>query len=197
MAMAVTEQDIRPGTRDRILNAMFAAVADFGISRTTVEDVANRAGLSRQTVYRYFPSKDILVLALVIREEEKFLDGIRGAFTGKDDTLEALHDSTLFVLQYAREHPLLDRLLETDQATFLPYLTTRSLFVIIRARDVMAELVRERIPEADRSTLQTSIDILIRATLSYMIASSEIPLDHVARTMARMLYSTLHPGGQT
>jgi AcrR family transcriptional regulator len=195
--MALTEQELRPGTRDRILDAMFEAVADFGISRTTVEDVAHRAGLSRQTVYRYFPSKDILVLALVVREEEKFLDGIRAAFTGQEDTLEALHDSTLFVLKYAREHPLLDRLLETDQATFLPYLTTRSLFVIIRARDVMAELVRERIRQADRSTLQTAIDILIRATLSYMIASSEIPLDDVARTMARMLYSTLHDGTQT
>jgi AcrR family transcriptional regulator len=196
MAMAVAEQETRPGTRDRILDAMFEAVADFGISRTTVEDVAHRAGLSRQTVYRYFPSKDILVLALVVREEEKFLDGIRRAFTGQEDTLDALNDSTLFVLRYAREHPLLDRLLETDQATFLPYLTTRSLFVIIRARDVMAELVRERIPDADRSTLQTAVDILIRATLSYMIASSEIPLDHVARTMARMLYSTLQEGGR-
>ena len=190
--MVMAEPDVRAGTRDRILDAMFAAVADFGISRTTVEDVAHRAGLSRQTVYRYFPSKDILVLALVIREEENFLDGIRTAFAGQDDTLDALHDSTLFTLQYARQHPLLDRLLETDQSTFLPYITTRSLFVIIRARDVMAELVRERMPEADRTTLQTAIDVLIRATLSYMIAPSEMPVEDVARTMAQMLYGTLH-----
>lgn len=190
--MVMADHEVRAGTRDRILDAMFAAVADFGISRTTVEDVAHRAGLSRQTVYRYFPSKDILVLALVIREEEKFLDGIRTAFTGQAETLDALHDSTLFVLEYARQHPLLYRLLETDQATFLPYITTRSLFVVIRARDVMAELVRERLPEADRTRLQTAIDVLIRATLSYMIAPSEMPVEDVARTMAQMLYDTLH-----
>jgi AcrR family transcriptional regulator len=193
--MAVAEQDVRPGTRDRILDAMFEAVADFGISRTTVEDVANRAGLSRQTVYRYFPSKDILVLGLVIREEEKFLEGIRAAFGAKDDVVEALQNSTLYTLNYARQHPLLDRLLETDEATFLPYLTTRSMFVVVRARDVMVELVRERLPDADRTTLQTVVDILIRATLSYMIAETEIPLDDVARTMARMLNATIESAG--
>jgi Bacterial Tetracyclin repressor, C-terminal domain len=114
---------------------------------------------------------------------------VRAAFTGRDALLDALHESTLYVLRYAREHPLLDRLLETDSATLLPYLTTRSLFVIIRARDTMVDLVRERLPHANRSTLETAHDILVRSTISYILAPSDYPLDDIARTMARMLHS--------
>src|SRR5947209_7141162 len=135
--MAVVQTDAPVSTPARILDAAFGSLQDFGLTRLTVEDVAQRAGLSRQTVYRYFPSKDHLMLALVSREEEKFLDGVRAAFVEHDDLDEAIARSTRFVLSYAREHPLLDRLLEADQQAFLPYITTRSHPMIVRARETM------------------------------------------------------------
>ncbi|MGH2695694.1 MAG: TetR/AcrR family transcriptional regulator, partial [Actinomycetota bacterium] len=59
-------------TRARILDAAFEAVSTFGLSRLTMDDVARLAGLVRQSVYRYFGSKDELIVALVVREEEAF-----------------------------------------------------------------------------------------------------------------------------
>jgi AcrR family transcriptional regulator len=50
--MTITAQAVRGGTRDRILDAAFEAVATHGLSRLTVDDVARLAGLSRQSVYR-------------------------------------------------------------------------------------------------------------------------------------------------
>src|SRR5205809_5485064 len=111
--VAVTAAEVR-STPARILDAAFAAVRDFGVTRLTVEDVAQRAGLSRQTVYRYFPSKDHLMVALVSREEDRLLDGVRAVFAEHDDLRTAIGESTRFVLRFAREHPLLDRLLEAD-----------------------------------------------------------------------------------
>src|SRR5438270_386455 len=84
--------------------AALGSFRDFGLSRITMEDVASRAGLSRQSVYRYFPSKDTLIVALVSREEEKFLDGVKAAFVEHADLELALRTSVRFVLQYAREH---------------------------------------------------------------------------------------------
>ena len=81
--MALVETDVRVTTPARILDATFRALQDFGLSRLTVEDVAQRAGLSRQTVYRYFPSKDHLMMALVSREEETFLDGVGDRSEGR------------------------------------------------------------------------------------------------------------------
>src|SRR5438309_11586228 len=116
--MALVETDVRTSTPARILDAAFVAVGDFGLSRLTVEDVAARAGLSRQTVYRYFPSKDSLIVALVSREEEKFLDAVRTAFLEHDDLEDAFRHAVRFVLAYARRHPLVDRLLGPDQGVF-------------------------------------------------------------------------------
>src|SRR5919108_3579221 len=106
--MAIAQTELRSSTPERILHAAFEAIRDFGLPRVTVEDVAQRAGLSRQTVYRYFPSKDELIIALVSREEEKLLDGVRAVFAAHEDLEQALKESMLFVLRYAREHPLLD-----------------------------------------------------------------------------------------
>src|SRR5947209_2478713 len=138
--MSLVETDVRVTTPARILDATFRALQDFGLSRLTVEDVAQRAGLSRQTVYRYFPSKDHLMIALVSREEERMLDGVRGAFAEHDDLETAVARSTSFVLQLARAHPLLDLLLESDQQAFLPYVTTRAQPAIVRARETMLAL---------------------------------------------------------
>jgi AcrR family transcriptional regulator len=189
--MSATATEVRSTTRARILDAAFEAVRDFGVSRTTVEDVAQRAGLSRQTVYRYFPSKEHLVLALVLREEEKFIDGTRLAFSSHDDLTEAFEAAISFCLLYAREHPLLDRLLATDQETFLPYLTVRGLPVIARAREALMELVRERRPDADAESLRGILDAATRATLSYILTPSERPPHAVAGAMSRALVAAI------
>src|SRR5438105_8402911 len=128
-------------TRARILDGAFGCIGDIGLGRTKMEDVARAAGVSRQTVYRYFPSKDHLILTLVLREEEKFLSGVRTAFSATADLEDACYRSFLFCLRFAREHPLLDRLLASDPETLLPYLTTRGGPVLARARDVMEELL--------------------------------------------------------
>src|SRR5947208_6004685 len=107
-------------TRARILDGAFECISDIGLVRTKMEDVARAAGVSRQTVYRYFPSKDHLILALVLREEEEFLNGVRTAFANEPQLEQACYQGFLFCLRFAREHPLLDRLLATDPETLLP-----------------------------------------------------------------------------
>ena len=189
--MAVTTDDLRVGTPERILDAAFTALLDFGLSRTTVEDVAQRAGLSRQTVYRYFPSKDALIVALVSREEEQFISGVREALTGADGLGPALGDGIRFVLRFAREHPLLDRLLTTDPQAFLPYLTTQGLPVVVRAREAMVELLAPRAPHLSEDALRGALDAATRAVLSYVLTPSDRPDDAVATDVASMVVATL------
>ena len=50
---------------ERILVATIEAASVHGIGRLSVADVAKRAGVSRPTVYKHFPSKDALVAAAV------------------------------------------------------------------------------------------------------------------------------------
>jgi AcrR family transcriptional regulator len=179
-----------PDTGIRILDAAFDRVMDVGLARTTVEDVARAAGLSRQTIYRYFPSKEHLVTALVLREEERFLDGIREAFAADPDLERALADGILFCLRFAREHPLLDRLLSTDPETLLPYLTTRGAPVIRRARDVLKKLlVKKAWIRVD--LLDVAVDAAVRTIISYAMTPPEQSPERVARDLARILTRAL------
>jgi AcrR family transcriptional regulator len=173
-------------TAARILDAAFECVGHVGLGRTTVEDVARAASLSRQTIYRYFPSKDHLILGLVMREEEKFIDGVRAAFASQDDLEEAMYQGMLFCLRYAREHPLLDKLLATDSEFLLPYLTTRAAPIIARARDALAGLLRRkgwvRVNLLDQAT-----DSTVRVAISYMMAPPDRRPERVARDLAKIL----------
>ena len=176
----------RLDTTARILDAAFGCVANLGLARMTMDDVARRAGLSRQTIYRYFASRDLLIMALVLREEEKFLDGIRAAFAADPDLERALSDGVLFCLRFAREHPLLDRLLATDPATLLPYLTTKAGPMITRAREVMTSLVSSK-AWVRTDALESATDAMVRTVISYAMTPPDRPAKQVARELARIL----------
>ena len=73
-------------TRERILEATYACVARSGLARTTVEDAAREAGLSRATIYRHFPGgREELLHAVVTWEFLHFFarlyDVVRDAAT--------------------------------------------------------------------------------------------------------------------
>ena len=187
---AITAEPVRSETSDRILDAAYDRIAEHGLSRTTVEDVARTAGLTRQTIYRYFPSKDDLVRALLLREEERFLDGVRAAFATDPDLERALADGMLFCVRFAREHPVLDRLLRTDAETALPYLTTRAGPVLDRARDVLAALIRRK-AWVRPALVEPVADLLVRAFISYTLTPPARPAEDVAADLARIAAAAL------
>jgi AcrR family transcriptional regulator len=187
--MAATIETVRPGTRDRILEAAFSAVATHGLSRLTVDDVARLARLSRQTVYRYFDSKDALIQALVYREEETFIEGVRAAHARHDRLEDAMREAILFCLTAARGHPLLDRLLASEADALLPLLTIHGGGLLARARAVIEELAAGW---GLRSELvHRSADVSVRAIVSYVLTPSEDDPEDIARELARILVSAL------
>jgi AcrR family transcriptional regulator len=177
-------------TRTRILDAAFRTVATHGLSRFTVDDVARAADVSRQTVYRYFDSKDALVVALVFREEEKFLEGVREAHAQASSLEEAMERALLYCLRLAREHPLLDRLLESEPEVLLPYLTTRAGALIARGRSVVEELAAAR-SDVRPELVHRAADLATRAVISYVLTPGDDPPERIARETARVLSSVL------
>lgn len=71
---AVGRADEVDEARARILDAAYDQFCRLGIQRSTMEDVARRAGVSRITVYRRFTTKDALVEQVVRREFRRYFD---------------------------------------------------------------------------------------------------------------------------
>ena len=109
-------------THTAILDAALAEVLAHGIRRTTASDIARRAGVSRQTLYRYWPDAQALFAALLTRELLAALppDGGEGPAT-LDDLVSLLADTA----EAVRRMPLVDRLRDTDPELFARYILER------------------------------------------------------------------------
>jgi AcrR family transcriptional regulator len=62
----------QPGTRDRILAAAYELFSSRGIRDVGVDEVIERAGVAKATLYRHFPSKDDLVIAFLELREDRW-----------------------------------------------------------------------------------------------------------------------------
>jgi AcrR family transcriptional regulator len=70
---APNEQE--PEARERLLKASYELFSRRGIRGVGVDEVIDRAGVAKATLYRHFPSKDALVLAFLERREQLWTRG--------------------------------------------------------------------------------------------------------------------------
>jgi AcrR family transcriptional regulator len=129
------------GEPDQILDAARATVLDFGLRRTTVSEVARRAGLSRMTVYRRYPDGAALMRALMTREFGALLARARVETMSAPTARARLVAAAVRTVRTLMTHPLLLRLLELEPELLLPYLTER----VGRFQQLAREAVREAI----------------------------------------------------
>ncbi|MDH5371709.1 MAG: TetR/AcrR family transcriptional regulator [Acidimicrobiia bacterium] len=71
-------------TKDRILQAAIQLFVDLGIRRVSMDDVADRSGVSRVTLYRYFADREALVRAAFLAPIEA-LEQLQGELVADDD----------------------------------------------------------------------------------------------------------------
>lgn len=87
---------------DRILDVADAIIAQRG-SAVRIADVARTLGVTRQTVYRYFPSAEQLLLASGMRTADGFLDQLAERTSGLTEPAEALVEGIAFAVETLAE----------------------------------------------------------------------------------------------
>jgi len=113
--------------RERVIEATYACVARWGISKTTVEDVGRKAGVSRATVYRYFPGgRDELVSSVITWEYGRFFRRLYDAVQDATSLEEVMERGLMFARRAIVEHEVLQRVLETEPELLLPNLTVEA-----------------------------------------------------------------------
>ncbi len=130
-------------TRRRILQAALDCFVEVGIRRTTVEDVARRAGLGRATLYRAFADKDALVQAVVLRECVLAMRDIARKLADVTDEEERFVEALVLIVLGARSHPLIRRLFDLEPGWLLPHLTVDGDMGFELARGYAAIQLRE------------------------------------------------------
>src|SRR6476620_1485036 len=100
--------------RHILLDAALACALDVGIRRTTLADVARRAGVSRMTVYRHFDDFDSLVSALLTRELTAVITQVESEVATLPTARERLVEAAVRTVARTSEHPLYRRVLDLD-----------------------------------------------------------------------------------
>jgi AcrR family transcriptional regulator len=169
--------------RETLFGAMRDELERRNWSEITMSDVASAAGVSRQTLYKEFGSRDEFAQAFVIHVGERFLDDVDAAVRKHlDDPRAAIGAALGMFLRTAGEDPVV-RVLLSDDGTggMLPFVTTQGMPVVVFATARLFETIRDGWPEAPPDKVQLLAESLVRLAISYITAPGDAP----DRTAAR------------
>lgn len=163
-------------TRERIIDAAEACFGRFGVAKTTVEDIAAAAKLSRATVYRSVTGgRDELILAVVVRDLRRFLDRLAERLRRERSVSEAIVEGTLDAVTFVREEPAIAHFLVPEAAGHM------QAAVAGAAEHVLAlccEYVRPYFEQAQRQrTLRADIEVEGTVEFLFRIITSLIVMD--------------------
>ena len=116
--------DDRSSTRVRLVDGALDCLARQGIAKTTVDDIARAAGLSRATAYRTFPrGKEGILAGVVETEVARLFSSLAVAMGEAGDLEDVLVAGMVASARWLRQHEPLTYLLEHEPGTVLPYIT--------------------------------------------------------------------------
>jgi AcrR family transcriptional regulator len=154
--------------RDQILEAANQCFSQLGIQRTSVQDVARMANVSRGTVYRYFEDRNVLIEAAIEFGAQKFYQLVAAAMAKKSTLAEKL-----------------GAMAETHATILLDHRTRNRLM----ADD--AELMRHMISDGDSAVRRTTEFLVpyVRDAQKRGEVGSGIDVTAASEWLARIIYS--------
>lgn len=152
--------------RAAILAAVQADLDRVGFRRIRLEDVARHAGVSRQTIYDYFGSRDGLIRAFMAAESVRLAEVIASAVDQESDPRRGLTKGLTAVLQWLSGRPALQDPLRED---FIVFTTTRGQAVVDYTADMAAAAFRATLG-ADRRRAGEAGSVFSRLLFSYIAA---------------------------
>jgi AcrR family transcriptional regulator len=164
-------------TRRRIIEATYRCVARRGMAKTTIEDAAREARVSRATVYRTFPGgRDELVSAVVAWATVEFFARLYEEVHGAQSLEEVMERGIAFAHRSIVEHEVLQRVMLTEPEKLLPALTVESNRIRQGIAEFLVPYLRQR-GVAEGVDPEGAADFLARMVISYMSAPGRWDLD--------------------
>lgn len=153
----------------RVLDGAYEQFCRMGIRRSTMEDVARRAGVSRITVYRRFANKDALVEQVVRREFRRYFDqfliDIQEARTAEDRVVIGFASA----LRAIRHNPLIGGLMATEPDVLVPSMIGDGGRTLAAVQKFVAHQLRR---EQQAGNVSMAVDVELVAELMARVSSS-------------------------
>jgi AcrR family transcriptional regulator len=162
------------GARKRIIDAALARVERRGAADVTLSEVADSLGITRRTLYRYFPSTEELFVAAAEVALTSFVSRVQ-ALTADLDVAEQLVEVVAFIIEQLPQEPQLALLLANDRT----HLFSRSMLTpheIIRCREILQHThIDWAAIGYDDQAIDELVEFLLRIIQSMVIAPRDPP----------------------
>ncbi|MFG1740034.1 TetR/AcrR family transcriptional regulator [Micromonospora chalcea] len=187
----------------RILDAAYEQFCRMGIRRSTMEDVARRAGVSRITAYRRFATKDRLVEQVVRREFRRYFDQFLLDIQRAETVGDRVVLGFVSALGAIRRNPLIGGLMSVEPDVLIPSMISdggRTLATV--QRFVAGQLRREQRAGTISGAVDVEVvaELMTRLSCSFLLTPShviDLDDDDALREMARrFLVPMLETGSQ-
>lgn len=189
----------KAGGRDRMLDAAREEIVSHGIARTSVAAIAQRAGVSRPTLYRQCGDKDQIVAAVAQREVVDFFTRASLVIGGLRTAEEKLVEAFVMGMREAREHPVVGALRDFETDSFTRRLVEMDTPPYRSVISVAAALLSDSANPP--SIMEVALDISLRITATFLISPSPYSVtgdDDSARAFGqRFLIPILHAARAT
>ena len=181
--MTVEPISSSPEVEAKVVAGALRAIARYGLAKLTVDDVAREAGISRATLYRYFPGRGAVLAAVVRSETERLQRGLDEALAETTTLAEALAAVAGFGARAFAGHEALQHLLATEPGAVLPHLcfSGADTLLTVCADRIGPHLCRFMGPLQARRTGEW----LARIVLSYGLAPPQEPAEGLVLGVVR------------
>ena len=177
----------RRAVRDAILDTTWALVTEHGLTSVTMSQIAEKTGIGRATLYKYFPDVEVILLAWHQRHVTGHLEHlaeIRDRVGGAGERLEAVLEAYALISHHREHHG-------TELAAFL-----HRGEHIVRAQQQLIDLIRDLLAEA-AETDDVRGDIAPEELASYCLhalaAASSLPSEAAVRRLVTVTLAGLRP----
>jgi AcrR family transcriptional regulator len=152
----------------RIVDAALACYSRFGVRKSTLEDIAREAGVSRATIYRYFPSKDALLRVVISQEISRILGRFQAELSSDGPLSHRLAGAILVLEEELSAHKTLHSVLELEPELLLPQLTIEGRASLAMLASLVLPALRSAAEggEIDPSDLDEKAEWMARMTVS-------------------------------
>jgi AcrR family transcriptional regulator len=167
-----------------VADAVRESVLAVGVRRTTLTDVARRAGVSRMTLYRMVPDVEALILSVMTADFAAVLIDAESGVSRKRTARARLVAMSAEVARRLPDEPLFRRVIDVDPDLLLPYLTERIGSTQRLAIDHLQRVIYEG--HADGSIRRGDAAVMATALLvavAPFVISARL-LDEVGRDLA-------------
>jgi AcrR family transcriptional regulator len=185
--------------RARILDAAARCVERFGSSKTRLADVANELGVTRQTVYRYFPSVSEMLAAVAAAGAGEFLDRMADDLSFVSTPEEAVTEAVVYCLRTIPAEPALGLLLRADESELFTRGATSSQAIALGAGMLRRFPVDWASRGLDDSAMESLAEVVVRLFLSFLQYPADPPRsdDELRMFLRTWIAPALAPGVRT